>query len=65
MARPPTSNRSDAHPVELNAVEFLTALRYRERIDEDIDEASERDARWWSRRLVQLYDEAGLVRLAK
>jgi len=65
MARPPASNRSEARPVELNAFEFLMALRYRERIDEEIEKGSERGARWWSRRLVQLYEEAGLVRLAQ
>jgi len=58
-------NRSDALPVEMNAVEFLTARRYRERVDDEILKGSERGARWWSRRLVQLYEEAGLVRLDK
>jgi hypothetical protein len=55
----------DTHPIEMNAVEFLTARRYRERVDEEIGKGSERGARWWSRRLVQLYEEAGLVRLDK
>jgi len=58
-------NRSDALPVEMNAVGFLTARRYRERVDDEILKGSERGARWWSRRLVQLYEEAGLVRLDK
>ena len=58
-------NGSDAFPVEMNAVEFLTARRYRERVDDEIRKGSERGARWWSRRLVQLYEEAGLVRLDK
>ena len=57
------SNRSDVLRVEMNAIEFLTARRYRERVDDEIREGSERGARWWSRRLVQLYEEAGLVRL--
>jgi hypothetical protein len=51
-------SRSDAHPL-------LTARRYRERVDVEICKASERGARWWSRRLVQLYEDAGLVRLDK
>ena len=53
-------NPSDAHPLGV-----LTARRYRERVDEEIGKASERGARWWSRRLVQLYEAAGLVRLDK
>ena len=59
------SNRSDVHPVDMNAVEFLIASRYRERVDDEIRKGSERGARWWSRRLVQLYEEAGLVRFDK
>ena len=43
----------------------LTARRYRDRVDVEISRASERGARWWSRRLVQLYEDAGLVRLDK
>jgi len=53
-------NPSDAHPLGV-----LTARRYRERVDIEIGKASERGARWWSRRLVQLYEDAGLVRLDK
>jgi hypothetical protein len=56
--------RGDAHPVKTNSVGFLKARDlYRERIDVEIGKASERGARWWSRRLVQLYEDAGLVRL--
>src|ERR1700752_3846219 len=40
-------HRSDAHPVELNAVEFLMARRYRERVEDEIRNRSERGARWW------------------
>ena len=58
-------SRSHAHPVDLNAVEFLTARRYRERVDDEIRDRSDLGARWWSRRLVQLYEQAGLVRLDK
>jgi hypothetical protein len=58
--------RGDAHPVKTNSVGFLKARDlYRERIDVEIGKASERGARWWSRRLVQLYEDAGLVRLDK
>jgi hypothetical protein len=53
-------NPRDAHPLGV-----LTARRYRERVDVEIGKASERGARWWSRRLVQLYEDAGLVRLDK
>lgn len=48
----------DEHPLGV-----LTARRYRERVDVEICEASERGARWWTRRLVQFYESAGLVRL--
>jgi hypothetical protein len=51
---------SDAPPLGV-----LTARRYRERVDVEICKASERGARWWTRRLVQLYEDAGLVRLDK
>jgi len=54
------SSRSDAHPLGVS-----TARHYRERVDVEIRKASERGARWWSRRLVQLYEDAGLVRLDK
>ena len=39
--------------------------RYRERVDIENGKASEHGARWWSRRLVEVYEEAGLVRLDK
>jgi hypothetical protein len=60
-------NRSDAPLVlKMTAIGFLNALgRYRDRVDVEIGKASERGARWWSRRLVQLYEEAGLVVLDK
>jgi len=38
---------------------------YRELVNLEIVRGSEHGARWWSRRLVQLYKEAGLVRLDK
>jgi hypothetical protein len=59
-------NRSDAPLVKVNEVGFLKQSgRYRERVDLEIGKASDWGARWWSRRLVQLYEEAGLVRLDK
>jgi hypothetical protein len=59
-------NRSNAQPLKMNEVGFLkVAGRYRERVDIEIGKASERGARWWSRRLVQLYEDAGLVRFDK
>ena len=39
--------------------------RYRERVDVEIAKASEHGARWWSRRLVEVYEEVGLVRLGR
>ena len=55
-----------ARLARFNKVGFLKALgRYRERVDLEIDKASEHGARWWSRRLVEVCEEAGLVRLEK
>jgi hypothetical protein len=60
------SSRSHALLVKMSAVGFLKAFRlYRERVDVEIGKASEHGARWWSRRLVEVYEEAGLVRLDK
>ena len=60
------SNRGHALLVKLSAVGFLKAFRlYRERVGVEIGKASEHGARWWSRRLVEVYEEAGLVRLDK
>ena len=62
----PASNRSDAPRVKMNEVGFLKAIGlYRERVDVEIGKASEHGVRWWSRRLVELYEDAGLVRLDK
>jgi hypothetical protein len=59
-------NRGDAHLVKINQVGSLKALGcYRELVDLEISRASEHGARWWSRRLVELYEEAGLVRLGQ
>jgi hypothetical protein len=44
-------------------VRFQESLaRYRERVEIEIAQGSERGARWWSRRLVKVCEEAGLVR---
>jgi len=58
-------NRSEACLlVEMDEAEFLNvASRYRERVDVEIGKGSEHAARWWSRRLIQLYEDAGWVSL--
>ena len=59
-------NRSDGLLIKMTEAGYLKAFgRYREQVDVEIGKASERGARWWSRRLVQLYEDAGLVRLDK
>lgn len=59
-------NRSEAPLFKRNEVKFLRAVgRYRERVGVEIGKASEYGARWWSRRLVQLYEDVGLVRFDK
>ena len=56
-------NSDDAQLVKMNALGFLKALGcYRAWVDVEIGRASEHGARWWSRRLVEVYEEAGLVR---
>ena len=50
--------------IQMNEVGFRKALgRYRERVDLEIGRASEYGARWWSRRLVEVYEKVGLLRL--
>jgi hypothetical protein len=57
-----TLNRSDAPLIRRFEVAVLKALSlYRELVDLEIGRASECGARWWSRRLVEMYEEAGLV----
>ena len=64
--RDATSRLRDAPLAEMKEVAALEELgRYRERVDVEIGKGSERGARWWSRRLVQLYEDAGLVRFDK
>jgi hypothetical protein len=57
-------NRSDASLVKEYEAGFLKTLGlYRELVGLEIRRASEYGARWWSRRLVEMSEEAGLVRL--
>ena len=43
---------------------FLKGLHaYREMVELEVHRASEYGARWWTRRLVEMAQEAGLVRL--
>lgn len=57
-------NRGNASLVKMYKVGFLKTLSlYRELVDIEIRRASEHGARWWSRRLVEMSEEAGLVRL--
>ena len=66
MARPPgpCSGRCPPRLVKLNEGGFSkTFAIYPELVDFEIGRASENGARWWSRRLVEAYEEAGLVRL--
>ena len=59
-------NRGDASLVKMYADGFLKTLGlYRELVGLEIGRASEYGARWWSRRLVDVSEEAGLVRLDK
>lgn len=59
-----TLDMSDAPTLEMNTAGFLKASgRFRGQIDVEIGGGSECGARRWSRRLVQLYEDVGLVRL--
>jgi len=58
--------RGTDRPVPRKIIGLLeTVGRYRERVDVEISNASEFGARWWSRRLVEVCEKAGLVRLEK
>jgi len=60
----PGSNRGDALLAGMNEAGLSKTLGcYRELVDVEIGRESEFGARWWSRRLVELYEDAGLVRL--
>ena len=51
---------------KMNEAGFLKASGlYRAQVDVEIGKASARGARWWSRRLIRLYEDARLVRLDK
>jgi hypothetical protein len=57
-----TPNRSEARLIRRFEAAVLKALGlYRELVDVEIGRASEHGARWWSRRLVEMYEEVGLV----
>lgn len=61
-----TSRRNGAPLVKVFEAGVLKTLGlYRELVGIEIGRASEYGARWWSRRLVEVYEEAGLVGLAK
>ena len=57
-------NRRGATSVRFFGAGLLKTLGlYREMVEIEIGRGSEHGARWWSRRLVQVSEEAGLVRL--
>ena len=59
-----TPHRSDASLVRKFEAGVLKTLGlYRELVGLEIGRASEYGARWWSRRLVEVSEEEGLVRL--
>ena len=59
-----SSGSSDGATIPLIAGGFFKGLHaYREMVEIEIRRASEHGARWWSRRLVEMCREAGLVRL--
>jgi hypothetical protein len=59
-------NRGQAPRIKRYEAGFLNLFSLcRERVDVEIGRASARGARQWTRRLVRLYEDAGLVRLDK
>ena len=59
-------NRDEAPQFKRHEVGFLNLFSLcRERVDVEIARASARGARRWTRRLVRLYEDAGLVRFDK
>ena len=59
-------NRGEAHQFKRNEFGFLNLFSlFRERVDAEIRRASAHGARRWTRRLVRLYEDAGLVRFDK
>lgn len=67
MARPDApcgGQRRNAATRPLIVGGFLKGLNaYREMVDVEIGRSSDQGARWWSRRLVEMSEEAGLLRL--
>ena len=62
--REATSTGSGASLVKRYEAGLLKTLGlYRELVGLEVGRASEYGARWWSRRLVEMSEEAGLVRL--
>ena len=59
-------NRGNESLVKMYEAGLVKTLGlYRELVGLEIGRASEYGARWWSRRLVDMSEEAGLVRLDK
>jgi hypothetical protein len=59
-----TPDRDDAALIKMYEAGLQkTFSLYRELVDLEIGRASEYGARWWSRRLVEMYEESGLTRL--
>lgn len=59
-------NLADSPLLRINEIGFSETVGcYRELVDLEIGRASEYGARWWSRRLVEMYEDAGFVRLDK
>jgi hypothetical protein len=62
----PGAGRSNAVTRPLILRGFLNGLcAYREMVAVEIGRASENGARWWARRLIEVSEQAGLVRLEK
>ena len=58
-----TLNRTDASLIKMYEAGLLKTLGlYRMLVDLEIGRASEWGARWWSRRLVEVYEESVLAR---
>jgi len=61
---PSGSDIGNAATIPLIAGGFFRGLHaYREMVELEVRRASEGGARWWSRRLVEMCEEAGLLRL--
>lgn len=61
---PSGMDNSNAVTIPLIAGGFFKGLHaYREMVELEVRRASEWGARWWGRRLVEMCEEAGLLRL--